>query len=410
MRYSKLDRMGRRRFIKAALAVGISVSSLKYGSQEALAARTDDDQVGYVRLMRTVDPGKDNERPPEREPIYGSIPRDEWERRHTCLDAAQRIGDRIRQWDRGSIDLIAPYFTEMDDDPSGFGVIVYYRRVEYSDGSRRSPGPSKEEVREYLPDTQQGEAGSGEHHTKRSHRVEVVDREEQEVGECQTDADNMDPNKWNNIPGGARVVNMTEDSFGTTCAPFHRNANNEKGVIISGHVANSTTDDIGQKDPTVGYNVQWGNVYDLHDGEDIDWGFVREIETDYGLSSNICNDDVVDDLDYPIQGIVTNDALQNEGYSKTYHTQGRDSLRRSGSMESFNYSSVLTEQQVDGGDSGGPLFYLEDVDSDGTQEAFITGVIVKQAGDILEDTDTCSDDTLSTTAEAVEDDANGAFY
>lgn len=381
---NKLSRMSRRRFLRVASAMGVSATCLAYGTQEGLVAAADENEVPYVALLK--DKGQPHEDSFEREPIYKSIPRDEYNVRYTADDAAQKAGQLILDegWDA---ERLSPAWGAAEQTPHGFGVTVKYRTVHRASGETVTPKPSFDEVRSRLPNAISGEVEDGNGGThQREVPVEVVRKTGRQVSDCQ-EVTYYGPDQ-DSFPGGGPCKEGTEE--GTFCAEFYSSDAGSYGLITAGHVAQE------------GNTVQWlgedvGVTQDSQDTIDIDWAFV-----DDSLANNIYNDLVNGDntarAEY-VKGIVTDSELKNDvGTSTTYYTQGRTTCRTSGTLidtGGLGTSYVTATPDVDSGDSGGPLFKLVDGD------AYIAGDIIQQINS--------GSDTKATTAETVENKANGFF-
>lgn len=95
----KLLSGGRRQFLKSLAAIGISGEALRHMSKESLAAVTSDPTKEVPRLrglQHTNHEAVMNENaPPEREPIYYTIPRDEWAYNEGVQNAAVRTKQKL---------------------------------------------------------------------------------------------------------------------------------------------------------------------------------------------------------------------------------------------------------------------------------------------------------------------------
>lgn len=403
--------MGRRRFIKAATAAGIGASTLMYGSQEAIAKQSDDDEVAIVDRVRvTQEPNPETGQQLKREPVYRRIERSRWNRLRATKRAGRNIEKRIR--DKWGETPIATHWVAFDDSASGFKIRVLYQG---------DPEPSKEEVRDYLPDQASGEAGGDRHNAP----VEVVEGETHLVGEqdC-TDNSGMAPYDWSEGPGGALMdcpqASGGEGATGTTCGTFVHtdHSPNKYGLVASGHVMEEVRNDL-QWSRTPG---KWhaGDAYevinetnDLIGSTGVDCAFIRMRGQDgYSQQSQIADPSNDGTTDYPIDGIITNDSLMTAADNcgnYPFYTQGAKTKRIYGCIKGLGYkggfgnnNNVLSDHTVDHGDSGGPLYYINDNGS-----AFIGGTIYAHYNP--NSLGQCGG-ALSTTAETVEDRLGGAFY
>lgn len=112
--------------------------------------------------------------------------------------------------------------------------------------------------------------------------------------------------------------------------------------------------------------------------------------------------------DYEIGGIVNDDTLINKADTdETFYTQGEATSRLNNTLINvggIGSSYVTSEHDTTNGDSGGILFGVGDND----YYAYVAGVM-KSAVNEDNDGDSCNDDTKSTTAETVENKADGHF-
>jgi len=374
--------MNRRNFVKSLSAMGVSATSLSYLSQDALAQVTHDpkEEVPYVAYLRGE--------PPEREPVYKTIERDEWERRHTAINAGEKIHRKLGELIDSN--LIEVGYQADDNSPTDFGVLVSYKK-RTSGNSIQSPNISLEELEKKLPDKVSGEAGKGEYKAYRKSIPVTVEEEEVAKTSCMSN-----DKYWQDTPGGTPVdiqkTGMT-DPQGTFCAPYYSYVVNSSGLITSGHLADSG-DGIGaaaRQDLT-----DIGTVKQYYNGDPIDYAFVERSSIDEWIAYK---DN--DGLDYQIYGVVTNSEIANNVGNDSYklRTQGRATCQDEGKITYISTDvqngNVRTAGSVDGGDSG-PLYKVE------AGKAYIAGVIRESYY--------FPDYTGSTTAEAVEDHYSGYWH
>lgn len=388
----KLQRMNRRKYLKTLGALGVSATSLRFLSKETLAQTTDnpEDEVPYVAYYRTVD--KQPGQPPKRKPVYETIPRDEWVRRHTAINVRDKLADQLR---KEGIEASASY-TGMDQSPTGFGVKIRYPIHIDAKGNRHTPEISVEQLESRLPSRMTGVAGKNKFEEKREN-IPVVVEGVVERDVCTYDYDH----DWDYYPGGAAVdVDIgSSTNLGSTAGSYHHPSYGD-GLITAGHVVDSsgneiwragTADDIG-----TGRDVTYGTTIN-----DIDYAFI-EMDDDENPSSYVVNSDNTSKK-YPIRGTVSNQALENhvDDSSWTVYTQGRSTCRSSGYVKDTvglwgATDAVITSQDVDPGDSGGTLFRVNNGD------AYICGNIIQEVNS--------GTDAKSTTAETLEDHMGGYYY
>lgn len=379
--------MGRRRFVRTMSALGVSGVTINYLTQDTLAKVTDDpeNEMPYTAYLRVIkkEPGK----PPVREPVHRTIPREEWERRHCTIDARQKIGNLLEEFT--STNLVRPAYAAVPESHIGFGVEVLYQSVKSSDGTIRSPEKSIEEVRNFLPNTIDGEVGEGDYKSRRDH-IPVI------VKETPTRDLSFD----SSVPGGVWTEDGDSEESGTICGTFHDNSDGGDGWITAGHVVGSSG--------TVEHpdNDDIGTVKDYYnDGIDIDCAFFDADFTETPWSA-IASGPFSSSVDLEIGGIVTDSQLNNhvDDSNYTLYTQGIATDRTSGTIEKmlFNDAAVVTTHDTESGDSGGPLFRVIP-DSEDMDDAYIAGDVIKEIG-------SGDANTKSTTADTVENKLGGSFY
>ena len=88
---SKLERMGRRRFIENLAGIGVSATTLQYLEQDELSDVTHDpeDEMPYVAAL--LNSGREDDGSVQREPVYETISREEWERRRAGFSAKDQV-------------------------------------------------------------------------------------------------------------------------------------------------------------------------------------------------------------------------------------------------------------------------------------------------------------------------------
>lgn len=344
-----LTKMGRRRFTKVASALGISATSLRFGTQEGLAEAMDrpKDEVSYVSRMKVIE--DEDGTPIGREPIYDTIPRDEWVDLETTTEVQRQVTSQLERQFPDSPSLHAS-ITAMDDSPTGFGVVVQYAERHKADGTVLTPAASREAVESALPDTLDATAGKDKWTQKRSD-IPVVVTEKVIEKQCYS-------HDWTDIPGACDL------NGGTANGTFYHN--DEYHLITAGHVVDAPKSDWGNPDKA----DSDGYVLDKVDQSNRDYALLRT----YSNNANpmIRNDSSTNpDTDYYIYGAYTDDTIRNDflNTGRTAKYQGRVTGRVSTEVVAWsdNDTSLNTDQSfqvqqdAQGGDSGGVIF---DIDSD----------------------------------------------
>lgn len=360
----KLSRIGRRRFIKTLSSLGVSAAAVTHMSKEALADLTDHPEKEIPRLKALRHTNHEavvnGTEAPELEPVYYTIPRDEFVRIEGTYNAAQKLDNRL-----GNPDSIEFGVKRSDGRSDDLVISVEHQTIKHRDGKIVEPDISLAELEQTLPDTTNGEIEVGD----RQYEVENI---EVEVEDTKLVNDDYYAYRYRPVPGGCM---MNAD-----CTIGHPAYDNDAGEYIwttashcvnrsSGYSVYQPYEDgamaadnnyIGDSDkfmpegdgdaatimPTwdnTGDNVEYR--YAENDGSTTDW-FI------YGTRS----------VDY-----LRDMAANGESVYKQGKTTGR--LYDEVLKVSSDGETVTLECDRDGGDSGGPYF---DVNSYGN--AYAVGI------------------------------------
>lgn len=157
----KLTRMNRRRFLKVLTGSGISAAALAHMTQDALA-EMDPDLGNEVPLLwgqvHTNHKEVRNGDPPERKPIYFTIPQDEWIVIDSARDAEQQIKELSILQGTG---VTVGVSTVIRGHQQQKAVVVKYPIEEYPWAEKFRPDVSFEKISNNLPATVKGVAGRG---------------------------------------------------------------------------------------------------------------------------------------------------------------------------------------------------------------------------------------------------------
>lgn len=261
---------------------------------------------------------------------------------------------------------------------------ISYRTHVDADGNVETPEPSYSTVRSELPKTVTGEVSDGNGGTHQRRVPVMLTRVRDQKTACMTSS-----NPFFSTPGGIPMYCLDTNNGGTFCASFDHD-NYGQGTIGSGHVCDVPNAECEVDLQTVGY------VDDYNDGLDIDWAFVNDDAQ--SVTSQIVDGNGGNAGEDVSSSIVTDAALNNDvGTSKTYYTQGEATCRTSCTLEALNGFGTSWGRwttSVQNGDSGGPVF----IDEGSTVS--IAGVIVSNY----------NGDCKATTAETIQNKANGAFF
>lgn len=384
MDISELERMSRRRFMENLGGIGVSATTLNYLEQAELAEVTHDPEkdVPYVERIKNIEkePGK----PPKREPIYNTIPREEWERRHATLSVKDQIGELVQ--DNFSDYAVTVGFGGSKHSPTDFAAKVLVDENE---------DLSLEDLESVLPKEATGTINGNSYE-----EIPIIISERPSQTFASYQFNDFDP-----VPGGQRLaVDTPEIAAGTIMGTFHSDAYGD-GLATAGHVlqadGNFVTEVISssQDMEALGYSrdVKAENKSDYIDCGFIDMSSVNQNPTDSITSSDNSY------IEFNIDGFYTDEALDyhaGEDNTLKAEMQGATSGRKSGyvrdTMGLSDTKAVAVDALMDDGDSGGPIFNAVDSTS-----AYLLGNI---SGPYL------SNMTEGTTIETMEEELGGYAY
>lgn len=394
---SELSKMGRRRFFSTLSSIGITGMALDHMTKDVLAKVTSnpEDEVPRLSRLRHRNPEEykgtslpDHE--PEREPVYYTIPRDEWVAIEGAHNAARNVNRRLNALDDSG--LVQAGVTEIVDGQRRKTVVevdyITLKKLRGSENGERTyetkrPGISFQRLQDKLPDTASGQAPG-----ESSQRVDVP-VVSQQVEKTEHDYDG----KYRPIPGGT-ALEAGDFSTGSMATPVWDSDRSAYRMLTAGHVVLHDADDstCGSGDVSELYqpNVYWsGDSYfgtsdkacDLGSNEspsEFDAGTINA--TDAGISYQMAGSEA-GTYDPPlIDGIIGWDEIKDKANSGYYlYMQGRNSGRASGEVtktipkNTYGYGNFNTTAGSDPGDSGGPHFKIYPYDRDDSA-AYIAGV------------------------------------
>ena len=389
-----LRKVNRRSFLRKLSAMGVSGAALQYMTKDALADVTDDpsDEIPILLALRHKNPEEMAQgNPPKREPIYGTMPRDEWALTEAAHNAAERIDKQVRQ-----IGAKASAGVEASTDRSDVKVVVDHDTSQ-SDVEHRM-------LDERLPDSVTSKAGKGEKAIV-VENIPVRTREASKLVPLSHGEPTHFDEEYRPVPGGAHIVTTDTNAFfdGTTCIPAY-SSETGYGMVTAGHlflssgeitddtdreVWQSTADTDGDNNPEddniIGhcYYAQFEDVnrldrfdgafISLHDanGNDIDHIYQHALPS--GSTTN-----------YDYMGVVAWDNLANR-YIDELKVQGASTKYSSGTTyTTYNTSNGRAvdldvsdpyEQDAYRGDSGGPVFTEQDYNGNGTPGSYIAAPV-----------------------------------
>lgn len=276
-----------------------------------------------------------------REPVYDVIDQGELERRDTALDVRSQVHDMIEE--QFGDEPIYTTFTTVEGSPTEFGVGVEVEADADYD---------LQEVEDELPTELDGVA-DGKVQAERQD-IPVI------VGEVDSDKFCSYQEKlYDPVPGGQII--QGEGAGTATLAFVHPDYG--EGLAASGHVLGSDGVSVDQWNSTGGFD-RIGKAREVTNTQYRDCGFVEmpyeETSIDYITTSD--NEGYWEKVD----GLVAGESLKNKaGTGATIQMQGKESCRKSGTLDETKGSGSSTEMVVVGdlmadGDSGGPMFIEQD--------------------------------------------------
>jgi hypothetical protein len=153
---NKLERMGRRRFIKTAAALGVSASSLRYLSRDVISGAVEDleEEVPYVARYRHSNHSEVRKgQSPEREAVWDTIPRTLWKRVESAHDAKDRLLDNVSR--RFPSNLITVGVSSRSDQYEK-QIEVKYTVLESDGGGLQEPSIDYSTLEQFVPSKAQG--------------------------------------------------------------------------------------------------------------------------------------------------------------------------------------------------------------------------------------------------------------
>ncbi len=372
---------GRRDFLKTVGAVGFASPVLDSTDLQEIGDIVYDatQEVPFVEAVsRTAG---------EEQPIYNTLPKDEWERKFAVTRARDRLEDYL---DDQSIDADYSLGAVVDEDSHlDLGV-----EVDVFDASE----PAVYELEQSLPtevdverETEYGPVSIGNIPVN----VEPVKVEKQ----CDYDLDNGWPN---GVPGGAAIINNDSGDKGTLTAPFIRNG--VDGWVTVGHMASSTGQEIvTEGGDSLGDVVE--RVEDKADGRDFLFAEIFGNGISADRSRYVANNDG-SDYYVPVDGIIPDSGLEAHiGDSDWYvDQQGRETCAKGGNITAVHNNYAESDYDSKDGDSGGPVYHRF---FDEAEDEFRADIAGPHAGRVEryfgENT------AWFSTAETVENELNGYF-
>lgn len=341
-----LLRSSRRRFLKQMSKLGMSGATLQYLTKDALAESVDNPDKEVPRLkgfeyeQKVADPSK-RDGPPEREPVYYSIPKSEWVKRACTRAAADRLG---RNTDEIHIGF---GLTNINGD---LAILAQHSTFKRKDGSSDSPPITFEEMKDRLPD--------------RTHGIVERDRDEYRVEDISiiyqkaVYSPQAFDDKYGPVPGGCASSDCTLGF------PAYDNDTDDYCHTTAAHcVDRDYGEDVYQPD----YQRHLGacNGYTTSGNGDV---AKTNIDSDDAVIIDIADqaDGGQNSEGWLIAGTYYSDKLDDMvANNESAYKQGSTTGRQKGEVLAHFDQNAATGPKVRidadraGGDSGGPYFNLE---------------------------------------------------
>jgi hypothetical protein len=340
--------MGRRRFLKTLSTLGVSAAALNHMTKDALAELTDDPSQEVPRLkgMRHTNHEAivNGTEPPELEPIYYTIPRDEFVRIETRYDAARKIRKRV-----GNDPQIHVGVRRQQDN---LIVNVTHETVQRHDGDVDEPKLTFSELRESLPDYTHGKVSVG------NKEYEVEDIRVRAVETRSVEDDYFDADYESDVPGGCKAM---DDGGWTIGHPAYDDDRNEYVWTTASHCVERSSN-VGVYQPDDSENDNYIGVSDKY------------TEAGNGDAATIIQNSAEEPHyyyadywggyeDWPIYGTRSTEYLKDMAANgETVYKQGKTTGRLEGAVLEVRNDGmfVLIDCDRSGGDSGGPYFDVND--------------------------------------------------
>lgn len=176
----------RRQFLKRSSVVTASVFSLGIGSKRTLAETANGEEVRYIKYLHG-EPKNGG-----RKAIYDTIRFDEWARKSTAANVADRIERQILN--RFGTVQVAVAFGVDEDSPTGFGVEIQYITRHRAGGETTEPSVDIDRLRREFEGFSKGIAKRNNKEEEKRVPVRVVKKNEKILVVVQ-----YRDNKWINI-------------------------------------------------------------------------------------------------------------------------------------------------------------------------------------------------------------------
>lgn len=369
MRPDKLRRMSRRKFLNSLAAIGVSGVSYQYATRDAVAA-ADFDPENEVPVLKGVrftnrEEVVNGEAAPKKEPIYYSVPRDDWVVVESARDAAAQIRESLEDV---KVDVGVSTITRGQRRQKA--VVVKYRTEQANWTNEFEPEISFEELQDRLPATVEGVAGRG---TEQEYPVEEIPVVAEMVESELMVSFDYDCN-YRPIPAGAAWRTEAGNPC-TTGTPVYDADAAEYRIVTASHCFydygtefrqnSGSGDHVGARDP---------NKIDFRHNPLFDAAVV-DLQSDVDVRYRFADDTCSQFQGHEIDGYASESHLNYlENNNGTLRKQGIRTGRSSGPVTYVSSSAFEVNTNHGGGDSGCP-FFSEYATRDGGTNTMIAGVL-----------------------------------
>lgn len=367
-----LTSMGRRRFLNSLGKIGISAGALSHMTTEALAEVSDDpkDRVPRLEKLRHTnhEAVENGTEPPQREPVYYTIPYDEWVVIETAHDAASRVKQQIASKINSKTNntsrnpLTNLHFgvtTRTNGHTAEKTVVITYSRLISPNGTEISkPAVSLEWLTDAAPDTATGKVGEDEHEVLREN-IPVQVRERDRIQQAYYDG------KYRPVPGGCQLQDRSDGGYGTLGTPAWDYDVGDVVLTTAGHCVEAESGH-SLDQPYVNHYIGQSDKAKVVNGFDAATIPLGGVDYKYNLA-----DGAADSYNEYIYGTLAWDTIKDHEGDVNYHLykQGRSTGRQRGHIDTVgdDWTYWITAEG-EGGDSGGPNF------RDEGSNAYISGI------------------------------------
>lgn len=334
--------------------LGISGTTLKFLTQDALAEMTDSpsDEVPRLYGYRIANSRETlTQQPPEREPIYYTIPRDEWIRTETALDAAGRLRKEFQDGDFITVGVKA---VKSGTKSRKLAVSVEHTTIEREHGTQQ-PQLDFEDIQTKVPSQTSGSVGTGR---QKETLNQIPIHVEQRRLKQQVSYDS----KYRPVPAGC-VTRGNNGGRGTIGSPVYDNQIDNIAFLTAGHVVKPIYVFNQPSPSTNGSKIGTDSRYVDNGSKDIGLIDASAVSKTYRLAggSGGYGDDII--------GILSDDRINDLlGSNGVLRQQGSSTGNQSGELTKADDTRLQLDTSPKSGDSGGPFYEIQ---SDGLYVAGI---------------------------------------